>query len=121
MNTLIINGSGAIGSSIVKELQGPDANLIITSSSGEKVHNHDSIEWRYNGSSSVDELFSIIKGQFETVDSVVNCLGSIFLKPAHLTKEEDLDATLDINLKSSFFISDKILSIFVRYPSLPGY
>ena len=54
MNTLIINGSGAIGSSIVKELQGPDANLIITSSSGEKVHNHDTIEWRYNGSTSVD-------------------------------------------------------------------
>ena len=59
---------------------------------------------RYNGSNSVDELFSIIKGKYESIDSVVNCLGSIFLKPAHLTKEEDLDATLDINLKSSFFI-----------------
>ena len=104
MNTLIVNGSGAIGSAIVNELSNSDANLIITSSSGEKVHGHDSIEWRYNGSSSVDELFSIIKGKYESIDSVVNCLGSIFLKPAHLTKEEDLDATIDINLKSSFFI-----------------
>ena len=57
MNTLIVNGSGAIGSAIVNELSNSDANLIITSSSGEKVHGHDSIEWRYNGSSSVDELF----------------------------------------------------------------
>ena len=70
MNTLIVNGSGAIGSSIVEELQGSNTNLIITSSSGEKVHNHDSIEWRYNGSSSVDELFSIIKGQYETIDKI---------------------------------------------------
>ena len=104
MNTLIINGSGAIGSAIVNELSGSHTNLIITSSSGEKVHGHDSIEWRYSGSSSVDDLFSTIKDKYESIDSVVNCLGSIFLKPAHLTKEEDLDATLDINLKSSFFI-----------------
>ena len=104
MNILILNGFGAIGSSIVEDLQELDVNLIITSSYGKKVHNHDSIEWRYNGSSSVDELFSIIKGKYESIDSVVNCLGSIFLKPAHLTKEEDLDATIDINLKSSFFI-----------------
>ena len=98
MNALIVNGSGAIGSAIVNELSDSDANLIITSSSGEKVHGHDSIRWRYNGSSSVDELFSIIKGKYESIDSVVNCLGSIFLKPAHLTKEEDLDATLDLSL-----------------------
>ena len=63
MNILIVNGSGAIGSSIVEELEGLDVNLIVTSSSGEKVHNHDSIEWRYKGSSSVDEVFSIIKDQ----------------------------------------------------------
>ena len=43
MNTLIVNGSGAIGSAIVNELSDSDANLIITSSSGEKVHGHDSI------------------------------------------------------------------------------
>ena len=79
MNILIVNGSGAIGSSIVEELKGLDVNLIITSSSGEKVHNLDSFKWRYKGSSSVDELFSIIKDQYESIDSVVNCLGSIFL------------------------------------------
>ena len=66
MNILIVNGSGAIGSSIVEELQGSDANLIITSSSGEKVHNLDSIEWRYNGSSSVDEL-QIRKSQANSI------------------------------------------------------
>ena len=104
MNILITNGSGAIGSSIVEEFQNSDVNLILTSSSGEKVHGHDSIKWRYNGSNSVEELFSNIKNKYESLDSVVNCLGSIFLKPAHLTKEEDFDATLDINLRSSFFI-----------------
>ena len=37
----------------------------------------------------------------------MNCLGSIILKPAHLTTEEELDDTIDINLRSSFFILKK--------------
>ena len=111
MNILIINGSGAIGSAIVSELQGTDVNLIVTSSSGDIVHGNDTIKWRYDGSDSVDSLFSAIGDKYESIDSVVNCLGSIFLKPAHLTKEEDFDATLDINLKSSFLILKKSVPI----------
>ena len=78
LNILIINGSGAIGSSIIEELQNLDVNLIITSSSGEKVHGQDTIKWRYNGSSSVDDLYAIIKNNHDSIDSVVNCLGSIY-------------------------------------------
>ena len=104
MNILIVNGSGAIGSSIIKGLNGNSINLIITSSTGDDVHGNKTMPWKYSGSDSVELLFESIKNNYSQLDSVVNCLGSIFLKPAHLTSESDFDATLDINLKSSFLI-----------------
>jgi NAD(P)-dependent dehydrogenase (short-subunit alcohol dehydrogenase family) len=35
---------------------------------------------------------------------VVNCVGSILLKPAHLTSEDEYRQTLALNLDSSFFV-----------------
>ena len=104
MNILIVNGSGAIGSSVIKGLNNESVNLIITSSTGEDVHGNKTVQWKYSGSDSVESLFESIKNEHNQLDSVVNCLGSIFLKPAHLTSEQDFDDVLDINLKSSFLI-----------------
>ena len=104
MNILIVNGSGAIGSSIIKGLNDKSVNLIITSSTGDDVHGNKTMHWKYSGSDSVESLFESIKNEHSQLDSVVNCLGSIFLKPAHLTSVQDFDEVLDINLKSSFLI-----------------
>ncbi len=104
MNILIVNGSGAIGSSIINGLNDKSVNLIITSSTGEDVHGNKTMHWKYSGSDSVESLFESIKDKYSQLDSVVNCLGSIFLKPAHLTSEKDFDEVLDINLRSSFLI-----------------
>ena len=104
MNILIVNGSGAIGSSIIKGLNGKSVNPIITSSTGEDVNGNKTVHWKYSGSDSVESLFESIKNDYSQLDSVINCLGSIFLKPAHLTTEKDFDEVLDINLKSSFLI-----------------
>ena len=104
MNILIVNGSGAIGSSIVKGLNEHDVNLIITSSTGENVHGNKTIQWKYSGSESVEDLFNSIKSKYDQIDSAVNCLGSIFIKPAHLTSEDDFDNTINMNLKSSFLL-----------------
>jgi len=85
-------------------LNGKSVNLIITSSTGEDVHGNKTMHWKYSGSDSVESLFESIKNEHSQLDSVVNCLGSIFLKPAHLTSVQDFDEVLDINLKSSFLI-----------------
>jgi len=104
LNILIVNGSGSIGSSIVEGLNKSDVNLIITSSTGEDVHGNKTMQWKYSGSESVNILFNSIKDKYDRLDSAVNCLGSIFIKPAHLTSEDDFDNTLNMNLKSSFLI-----------------
>jgi NAD(P)-dependent dehydrogenase (short-subunit alcohol dehydrogenase family) len=38
------------------------------------------------------------------LDGVVNCVGSLLLKPAHLISEEEWDATVATNLKSAFAV-----------------
>ena len=104
MNVLVVNGSGSIGSALVSELSNEGANVVFTSSKNNDSYNSESILWRYSGEESVKELFEDLKSRFNQIDAVVNCLGSIFLKPAHLTDVSDFDQTLDINLRSSFFI-----------------
>ena len=50
----------------------------------------------------------------DRLDAVVNCLGSIFLKPAHLTDVSDFDQTPDINLRSSFFIIKEVVPMMKK-------
>ena len=104
MNILIINASGQTGLAIAKELSSPNHNLILTSGSSNSVDGIEAIQWRYEGEDSVNTLFNDVKSKFDEIHAVVNCLGSIFLKPAHLTKKEDFDSVIDLNLRSSFFI-----------------
>ena len=39
---------------------------------------------------------------FGPIDGIVNCAGSILLKPAHITTEAEFQQTLDTNLKTAF-------------------
>ena len=36
---------------------------------------------------------------------IANCFGSLILKPAHLTTDEELESTLAVNLKSAFAVT----------------
>ena len=104
MNILIINGKTGIGSAIVKSISGVENNLFYTTNEAIEKSNPNEILWEYNGEDSVVDLFHSIKNKVENLDAVVNCLGSIFLKPGHMTSLQDFDKTLDLNLRSSFLI-----------------
>ncbi len=41
-------------------------------------------------------------GEIGPISGIVNCIGSIVLKPAHITAESDYDSVLDTNLRSAF-------------------
>lgn len=51
---------------------------------------------------SLEELFNAVEENEGKLAGVALCVGSILLKPAHLTSEADFDATLDLNLRSAF-------------------
>jgi NAD(P)-dependent dehydrogenase (short-subunit alcohol dehydrogenase family) len=53
---------------------------------------------------AVEQLFRAAIDRFERIDGVLNSVGSILLKPAHLTSRSDWDATVHLNLTSAFAV-----------------
>ena len=51
----------------------------------------------------VEAAFQSFAGQMGSVDSYTHCIGSILLKPAHLTSPDEWHATIRQNLDSAFF------------------
>lgn len=43
-----------------------------------------------------------------TIEAAAHCIGSILLKPAHLTSVDDWKAVMDTNLNSSFYLLNKL-------------
>jgi NAD(P)-dependent dehydrogenase (short-subunit alcohol dehydrogenase family) len=51
---------------------------------------------------SVEALFENLKAEEFPLTGVTLCVGSILLKPAHLTRKEEFDAVISKNLSSAF-------------------
>jgi len=53
---------------------------------------------------AVAKVTTEVQEQFGGLDGIANCVGSVFLKPAHLTSHEDWQQTLATNLTSAFAV-----------------
>lgn len=53
-------------------------------------------------SDEVEGCFSAAVEAFGQVDGAVNCVGSVLLKPAHLTSDQEWEQTIATNLTSAF-------------------
>lgn len=51
---------------------------------------------------SIDHCLEQAANEFGRLDGVVNCIGSVLLKPAHLTSAEEWSQTLAVNLTAAF-------------------
>jgi NAD(P)-dependent dehydrogenase (short-subunit alcohol dehydrogenase family) len=50
----------------------------------------------------VDRIVDLAGEKHGRIDGIANCVGSVLLKPAHLTSEQEYDDTVSLNLRSSF-------------------
>jgi NAD(P)-dependent dehydrogenase (short-subunit alcohol dehydrogenase family) len=62
----------------------------------------------------VEQCLSGVVSKHGRLDGVVNCVGSLFLKPAHLTTDEDWQAVMAANLTSSFHVVRSSASRMMR-------
>ena len=65
-------------------------------------------------SKAVENAFSAACEQFGRLDGVVNCAGSLLLKPAHLTTPEEWAQTLNVNLSTAFHVLRAATSRMMR-------
>ena len=105
---LILGGSGGIGSSLARTLAAGGARLTLAARDRERV---ESIARDIDAEPSVldatdpEQVESCAREAAERygrLDGIANCVGSILLKPAHLTATADWDQTLALNLGSAF-------------------
>ncbi len=105
---IVLGASGGIGSAVARRLAASGARLMLAARDAEKL---DRLAHELGAQSQtldatnfaeVEDCVAAALDVYGRVDGVVNCVGSVLLKPAHLTSEEEFNETLALNLGSAF-------------------
>lgn len=104
MKTVIGAAYGGVGSALARQLAAAGHELLLLGRNGDKLAALcGEIGGQYVPLDLTNlEAVEAAVGSFGPVDAVVNCAGSILLKPAHLTSEAEFQQTIDTNLKTAF-------------------
>jgi NAD(P)-dependent dehydrogenase (short-subunit alcohol dehydrogenase family) len=107
---IVIGASGGIGSSLSRQLSAQGWDLTLVARTGDPL---EKLAQELNASYQVVDLtdgdqirslFENLEVETETHLAVIVAVGSIPLKPAHLTSLEDWEATLRLNLTGPFYV-----------------
>jgi len=107
---LVVGAAGGIGSSLCRQLSDRGSRLAIAGRDPERLRGLagelDASVYPLDASSfeQVDEAVREIVAEHGRLDGVVNCAGSILLRPAHRTSPDEWRAVLAANLDSAFSV-----------------
>jgi NAD(P)-dependent dehydrogenase (short-subunit alcohol dehydrogenase family) len=106
---VILGGSGGIGSAVARNLVAGGAKVALAARGAERLESLTSELGSATSGvvdatdlSAVESFVRSTADANEGIDGIVNCVGSILLKAAHQTKEEEWRHTIAANLDSAF-------------------
>jgi NAD(P)-dependent dehydrogenase (short-subunit alcohol dehydrogenase family) len=106
---VILGGSGGIGSAVARTLVGGGATVALAARGAERLEalaaelgNATAEVVDATDMGAVENFVRSTADANEGVDGIVNCVGSILLKAAHQTKEDEWRHTIAANLDSAF-------------------
>ena len=105
---LIVGGGGGIGSAVARLVVGGGGRVFLAGRDEARlgaVGDELGMPWatvEATDPDSLDACADRAAAELGGLDGIANCVGSIFLKPAHLTSTADWQATLATNLTSAF-------------------
>ncbi len=107
MNIVLIGATSGIGLAILEKLSGTQNNFFIGSSNQEKLN---AVKSRVNcrgtliDVSDMDNFESFFKEANDTLENInviINCVGSIMLKPSHMARKKEILETYALNTFNS--------------------
>ncbi len=107
---VVLGGTSCVAKALAERIRAAGGNLLLTTrdaSSAAELAEQFSCETAVasaDNSASIDGAVQWALERFGRIDGVVNCIGSVLLKPAHLTTDQEWHDTLSTNLTSSFFL-----------------
>ena len=118
--THIIGGiTGGIGSRLAQKFanEGHKVAGFARSDAGAEFESFETLTCDATDASSVADGIEELYGRIGQVDSYTHAIGSIFLKPAHLTSPEDFTATMQTNLSSAFYALRAVARLMMKQGS----
>lgn len=106
--TIVLGGTGAVGQKLATLLKTAGHHVVIGGRDQEKLRHateefgSETIEIDAGQPESIEQGISEVAKSHGAVSGIANCIGSILLKPAHLTTNEEFADVLQTNLWSSF-------------------
>jgi NAD(P)-dependent dehydrogenase (short-subunit alcohol dehydrogenase family) len=101
-NYIVFAASSSIGQTVVRELRDLGHNVLTTSRNAQTIT--PDFELDITDFEGVERVFQAAIESYSNIDGVINCAGSLLLKPAHMTSKEQFMATIDSSLTSSFAV-----------------
>lgn len=109
--TIVVFGAyGGVGSALARRLAQQGTRLVLSGRNPERLQalaadlGAETAITDVLDPSSIDTVIQNVVTRHGGLDGAVNCVGSVLLKPAHLTKPEEWAHTIGTNLTSSFSI-----------------
>ena len=105
---VVVGGAGGIGSAVARRMAARGGRVVLAGRNAERLEevageiNAQTIPLDARDSAAVDAMIQSVLASHGRVDGVVNCAGSILLKPAHLISDQEFADTLATNLTTAF-------------------
>jgi NAD(P)-dependent dehydrogenase (short-subunit alcohol dehydrogenase family) len=105
---LVLGATGGIGSELSRQLAERGARLMLGARSGEKLETLAAELQAHRfplDATQTDQIDRCVEETVNTygrLDGIAHCVGSVLLKPAHLTSDEEWGSILAVNLTSAF-------------------
>lgn len=105
---VMVGGGGSIGSAVARKLAARGCKLIIAGRNAGRLESvaadtgAQAFPLDARDSAAVDAMMQSVQTSHGRVDGVVNCAGSILLKPVHLISDQEFTDTIATNLTTAF-------------------
>ena len=101
-NFLVVAGASGIGACVVSQLHAAGHSVLTTARDNQKIKPDFVLD--ATDFAAVETVFAEAQARLGGLDGVVNCAGSLLLKPAHLTSAEQYHQVVQASLTTAFAI-----------------